>query len=139
MKAAIRSFTLAGDLNPGKTGLQSSAVAGKETGDMLTAAEWNRMLELVAQGGGGSGAANNPLIICDKSFTFTAGGNKAGTTFTASDCGGTLPDATYIGILSKYGITGGEYQPTVMNTGDTVEGYAGPGFFAKPVSATANS
>lgn len=55
MKAASQAFTLAGDLNPGKTGLQSSPVAGKETGDMLTAAEWNRVLELVAQGGGGGG------------------------------------------------------------------------------------
>ena len=55
MKAAVRSFTLAGDLNPGTTGLQSAPVSGKETGDMLTAGEWNRVLELVAQGGGGSG------------------------------------------------------------------------------------
>lgn len=53
MKAAVRTFTLAGDLNPGTTGLQSAPVSGKETGDMLTAGEWNRVLELVAQGGGG--------------------------------------------------------------------------------------
>lgn len=55
MKASIRSFTLASDLNPGTTGLQSYPVAGKETGDMLTAGEWNRVLELLAQGGGGGG------------------------------------------------------------------------------------
>lgn len=54
MKAAARSFTLKADLNSGSTAnLQSSPVTGKETGDMLTAGEWNRMLELVAQGGGG--------------------------------------------------------------------------------------
>ncbi len=139
MKAAIRSFTLAGELNPGKTGLQSSPVTGKETGDMLTAGEWNRVLELVAQGGGGSGAANNPLIICDKNFTFTAGGNRAGTTFTASDCGGTLPDSTYMGILSKYGVPGGEYHPNVINAGETVEGYTGPGFFVWSVTTTAST
>ncbi len=53
MKAAVRNFTLASDLNPGETGLQSSPLSGKKTGDMLTAAEYNRLLELVAQGGGG--------------------------------------------------------------------------------------
>lgn len=57
MKASIRSFTLASDLNPGTTGLQSYPVAGKETGDMLTAGEWNRVLELIAQGGGGTGGS----------------------------------------------------------------------------------
>lgn len=58
MKAGVRSFnaTLAAELNPGITGLQSAAVSGKKTGDMLTAGEWNRMLELVAQGGGGGGS-----------------------------------------------------------------------------------
>ena len=55
MKAAVRSFTLAGELNPGETGLQSSPLEGKKTGDMLTAGEYNRLLELVAQGGGGGG------------------------------------------------------------------------------------
>ncbi len=58
MKTAVRVFTLAGDLNPpGTTGLQSAPVSGKKTGDMLTAGEWNRVLELVAQGGGGGGGA----------------------------------------------------------------------------------
>jgi len=64
MKAAIRPFTLAGDLNSGTSGLQSSPVTGKETGDMLTAGEWNRVLELVSQGGGaggGSGWESVPL------------------------------------------------------------------------------
>ncbi len=55
MKAAVRNFTLAGQLNPGITGLQSAPVSGKVTGDMLTAGEWNRVLELVGQGGGGGG------------------------------------------------------------------------------------
>ncbi len=56
MKAAVRNFTLAGDLNPGVTGLQSAPVSGKKTGDMLTAGEYNRILELVGQGGGGGGS-----------------------------------------------------------------------------------
>ncbi len=56
MKAAIRPFTLAGDLNPGVSGIQSAPVSGKKTGDMLTAGEYNRILELVGQGGGGGGS-----------------------------------------------------------------------------------
>lgn len=50
MKAAVSAFTLAGDLNPGQTGLQSAPVSGKKTGDILTAGEWNRVLEIVSQG-----------------------------------------------------------------------------------------
>ena len=53
MKAGLRDFTLAGQLNPGVTGIQSAPVSGKKTGDMLTAGEYNRILELVGQGGGG--------------------------------------------------------------------------------------
>ena len=57
MKAAVSAFTLAGDLNPGQTGLQSAPVSGKKTGDILTAGEWNRVLELLGEGGsGGSGS-----------------------------------------------------------------------------------
>jgi hypothetical protein len=48
MKAAVHAFTLAGDLNPGETTLTSEPVKGKKTGDMLNAAEWNRVLELLA-------------------------------------------------------------------------------------------
>ncbi len=63
MKAAVRVFTLAGDLNPpGTTGLQSAPVSGKKTGDMLTAGEWNRVLELVAQGGGGTGGFTTTIF-----------------------------------------------------------------------------
>ena len=50
MKEATRAFTLTNELNPGQTGLQSTPVSGKKTGDILTAAEWNRMLELVGSG-----------------------------------------------------------------------------------------
>ena len=53
MKAGLRDFTLAGQLNPGISDLKSSPVIGKKTGDMLTAGEYNRILELVGQGGGG--------------------------------------------------------------------------------------
>lgn len=83
MKAAARSFTLKADLNSGSTAnLQSSPVTGKETGDMLTAGEWNRVLELVAQGGGGG---STPPIICEKNFSVSAI-NKTGVTFVAADC-----------------------------------------------------
>jgi hypothetical protein len=61
MKAAVSAFTLAGDLNPGQTGLQSAPVSGKKTGDILTAGEWNRVLELVSEGGSGAGWVNVPL------------------------------------------------------------------------------
>ena len=66
MKEAMRpSFTLSADLNPGQTGYESAPVSGKKTGNMLTAAEWNRMLEIVAQGGvgtGGSGGTGAPIF-----------------------------------------------------------------------------
>lgn len=66
MKAAVRVFTLAGDLNPpGTTGLQSAPVSGKKTGDMLTAGEWNRILELAAQGGGGGGGGGAGFEVND--------------------------------------------------------------------------
>lgn len=59
MKAAVHSFTLLADLNgtvPTPSDYISSPVIGKKTGDMLTAGEWNRVLELVAQGGGTVGS-----------------------------------------------------------------------------------
>lgn len=55
MKAVAHSFTLSASLNPTDTGLSSDPVKGKKTGDILTAGEWNRILELVNEGGGGSG------------------------------------------------------------------------------------
>jgi hypothetical protein len=51
MKAAVGDFTLAAVLNPGQTGLKSAPIAGKKTGDILTAGEWNRVLELLGEGG----------------------------------------------------------------------------------------
>ena len=56
MKAVAHSFTLATSLNPTDTGLTSDPVKGKKTGDILTAGEWNRVLELVGEGGGSGGA-----------------------------------------------------------------------------------
>lgn len=55
MKAVAHSFTLATTLNPSDTGLTSDPVKGKKTGDILTAGEYNRLLELVSEGGGSSG------------------------------------------------------------------------------------
>lgn len=49
MKAAVHAFTLSADLNPGQTGLDSAPIKGKKTGDILTAGEWNRMLELLSE------------------------------------------------------------------------------------------
>lgn len=54
MKAAVHTFTLATSLNAGQTGLDSAPIKGKKTGDILTAGEWNRLLELVSEGGSGS-------------------------------------------------------------------------------------
>ncbi len=50
MKAAAHSFTLATSLNPTDTGLTSAPLVGKKTGDVLTAGEYNRLLEMIAQG-----------------------------------------------------------------------------------------
>lgn len=51
MKAAVAAFTLTADLNPGQTGLSSAPLVGKKTGDVLTAGEYNRLLEILAQSG----------------------------------------------------------------------------------------
>jgi hypothetical protein len=51
MKEGLKNFTLSWDLNNGQSGLQSAPLTGKRTGDMLTAAEYNRMLELISEGG----------------------------------------------------------------------------------------
>jgi hypothetical protein len=61
MKTAVGDFTLSTVLNPGQTGLKSAPVSGKKTGDILTAGEWNRVLELVSEGGssGGTGVSSN--------------------------------------------------------------------------------
>lgn len=62
MKAAVHAFTLSASLNPGQTGLDSAPIKGKKTGDILTAGEYNRILELISEGGsGGSGWADVPL------------------------------------------------------------------------------
>jgi hypothetical protein len=64
MKAVAHTFTLAGDLNPGQTGLTSEPVKGKTTGDILTAGEYNRLLELVSEGGGSSGGGRPIFYKC---------------------------------------------------------------------------
>lgn len=88
MKAASHAFTLATNLNPGQTGLTSEPVKGKKTGDMLTAGEWNRVLELVSEGGsggGGSGWVDVPLTdtadfddscMYRYQITYSAGGRE---------------------------------------------------------------
>ncbi len=89
MKAAAHAFTLATDLNPGQTGLTSEPVKGKKTGDILTAGEYNRILELVSEGGsgsvsGGSGWVDVPLTdtnpfdkTCEYKFTINTNGDNA--------------------------------------------------------------
>jgi hypothetical protein len=57
MKAAVGDFTLAAVLNPGQTGLKSSPVAGKKTGDICSQQEngivcwsyWERVEVLVGK------------------------------------------------------------------------------------------
>ena len=79
MKAAIHAFTLAGDLNPGVTDLSSSPVSGKKTGDMLTAGEYNRILELVGQGGGGGVGGFTTTLFDDITDGLSNGGVKTYT------------------------------------------------------------
>ena len=75
MKAAARnSFTLSADLNAGETGLQSAPVKGKKTGDILTAGEWNRVLELMSESGSSSGSVNYMQLNTPTNVTFTEGG-----------------------------------------------------------------
>ena len=87
MKAVAHSFTLTSTLNPSDTGLTSDPVKGKKTGDILTAGEWNRVLELVSEGG--SGGTGVSVIFCNrKNSTYETGtdGRKL-VRFTAADCG----------------------------------------------------
>lgn len=81
MKAAIRPFTLTADLNTGATGLQSAPLTGKRTGDQLSAAEYNRLLELVGQGGGGGG----DVELITRTFTDVTPGGGAVKTHTCPD------------------------------------------------------
>lgn len=65
MQASQQAFTLGGTLNPGETGLQSAPIAGKKAGDTLTAEEWNRVLEMLADGtGGGGSVASTAFYYC---------------------------------------------------------------------------
>lgn len=48
MKAPEHSFILASELNNWESGLSSAALKGKKTGDILTAKEYNRILELLS-------------------------------------------------------------------------------------------
>ncbi len=82
MKAAVGDFTLAAVLNPGETGLKSAPIAGKKTGDILTAGEWNRVLELVAEGSS-AGSVNYLQLTTPNSVTFTEGGKVPFTTLVS--------------------------------------------------------
>jgi len=55
MKAVAANFTLTELIPSGQTGLTSAPLVGKKSGDILTAAEYNRLLEVVAQGNGQNG------------------------------------------------------------------------------------
>gem|GEM_PF-1553519 len=65
MKAVAANFTLTELIPSGQTGLTSAPLVGKKTGDILTAAEYNRLLEVVAQGGGGSNNGNAKWVVFD--------------------------------------------------------------------------
>jgi len=53
MTASSHAFTLESELGGG-TGLTSAPLEGKATGDVLTAAEYNRVLEVLSEGGSGT-------------------------------------------------------------------------------------
>lgn len=107
MKATVHTFTLAADLNAGQTGYESAPIAGKKTGNILTAGEWNRMLELVSEGGGGgagSGWVDVPLTdtnpfdkACEYKFTINTNGDNA-------SIGGTNP-VFYAAAVDPFAIT----------------------------------
>ncbi len=88
MKAATHSFTLSGDLNSGATDLESSPLVGKKTGDMLSAGEYNRLLELVGQGGGGKFEINDSTTKTVYQITYnpTDGWSKSSPTPTTTIC-----------------------------------------------------
>jgi hypothetical protein len=79
MKAAVHTFTLSADLNAGQTGFESAPIAGKKTGGILTAGEWNRVLELLGQGGGGDSVYFTALHTTAQSIPANAIGNAQGT------------------------------------------------------------
>lgn len=93
MKAAVASFTLAWDLNPGQTGLQSAPLSGKKTGDILTAGEYNRILEVIANVGGGisdveliTSQAASPSATADYSFRVSQANCPAGKKVISGGC-----------------------------------------------------
>ncbi len=108
MKAAVRNFTLASDLNPGETGLQSSPLSGKKTGDMLTAGEYNRILELVGQGGGGAGGQSD-IILAHGSKKTDGGTGSVSVTDTIT--------LTQKGLLIISGNAERRYNGAITNSG----------------------
>lgn len=56
MKAAAANFTLTELIPTGQTSLTSAPLVGKKTGDILTAGEYNRLLELISEGNGTGGS-----------------------------------------------------------------------------------
>ena len=80
MKAVAHSFTLSATLNPSDSGLTSDPVKWKKSGDILTAGEYNRLLELVSEGGSSSGSVNYMQLTTPASVTFVEGGKVPFTT-----------------------------------------------------------
>lgn len=75
MKAAAANFTLSELIPTGQTGLTSAPLVGKKTGDILTAGEYNRLLEMIVSAGGGisdveliTSQAASPSATADYSF-----------------------------------------------------------------------
>ncbi|MFZ2188264.1 MAG: LamG-like jellyroll fold domain-containing protein [Candidatus Moraniibacteriota bacterium] len=69
-------------------------------------------IQATAAGSGGS------QIVCTKTGWQDGGGGSYDFTFTASDCGGTLPSASYVGVVAKAEICGGLQTFKVLNAGD---------------------
>lgn len=85
MKAVAHSFTLSASLNPTDTGLSSDPIKGKKTGDILTAGEYNRILELISEGGGGGGSDWVNVPLTDTTDFDTSCEYKFGIDFIADD------------------------------------------------------
>ena len=80
--------------------------------------------------------ASSSVIVCryvTANMTLPSTGNVQAIphTFTAGECGGTLPDATYVGAVSRFTSCNTVYGVWVMNVGEadgpgvTLRGYGG--------------
>ena len=88
-----------------------------------------------------NGASLAP-IVCKKHYASygPASAGTYGTSFAAADCGGTLPDANYVGTIKRLEECGGAATLRVLDAGDSAAGYNGPGitFYGSVCGGTAD-